>query len=65
MYGVENGNPLQYSCLGNSMDRGSWWPTVHGVAELDTTEHKCLDHMQCQLFPNIYIIKLYLLTTEN
>ena len=23
--------PLQYSCLENSMDRGAWWPTVHGV----------------------------------
>ena len=27
-----NGNPLQYSCLENSKDRGAWWPTVHGVA---------------------------------
>ena len=26
-----NGNPLQYSCLGNSMDRGAWWATVPGV----------------------------------
>ena len=26
-----NGNPLQYSCLKNLMDRGSWWVTVHGV----------------------------------
>ena len=25
-----NGNPLQYSCLGNPMDRGAWWATVHG-----------------------------------
>ena len=33
-----NGNPLQYSCLGNPMDRGVWWTTVYGVAELDTTE---------------------------
>ena len=33
-----NGNPLQYSCLGNPMDRGAWRATVHGVAkELDTT----------------------------
>ena len=24
-------NPLQYSCLGNPMDRGAWWTTVHGV----------------------------------
>ena len=33
-----NGNPLQYSCLGNPMDRGVWQVTVHGVAkESDTT----------------------------
>ena len=29
--GGGNGNPLQYLCLGNSMDRGAWWATVHGV----------------------------------
>ena len=33
-----NGNPLQYSCLKNPFDRGAWWVTVHGVAELETTE---------------------------
>ena len=36
--GEGNGNPLQYSCLGNPTDRGTWWNTVHGVAELDLTE---------------------------
>ena len=36
--GGGNGNPLQYSCLGNPMDRGAWWPTFHGVTKkLDTT----------------------------
>ena len=29
--GVGNGNPLQYSCMENSMDRGTWWTIVHGV----------------------------------
>ena len=29
-----NGNPLQYSCLENSMDRGAWWATVHGVTRV-------------------------------
>ena len=31
--GEGNGNPLQYSCLENLMDRGTWWATVHGVTE--------------------------------
>ena len=30
--GGGHGNPLQYSCLENVMDRGAWWATVHGVA---------------------------------
>ena len=37
--GEGDGYPLQYSCLENPKDRGAWWATtVHGVAELDTTE---------------------------
>ena len=31
--GGEHGNPLQYSCLENPMDRGYWWAIVHGVAK--------------------------------
>ena len=31
--GRENGNPLQYSCLENPMDRGAWWATVHRVTK--------------------------------
>ena len=31
-----HGNPLQYSCLENPMDRGAWWATVHGVAKSQT-----------------------------
>ena len=35
-FGEGNGNPLQDSCLENSMDRGAWWVSVHGVAENQT-----------------------------
>ena len=34
--GGGNGNPVQYSCLGNLMDRGAWWATVHGVSKGQT-----------------------------
>ena len=41
-----NGNPLQYFCLENPMDRGAWWATVHGVTNSWTrlSEHS-LTHM--------------------
>ena len=35
-FGWRHGNPLQCSCLENSMDRGAWWATVHGVAKSQT-----------------------------
>ena len=34
--GGGNGNPLQYSCLENPMDRGAWQATVHGVTKIQT-----------------------------
>ena len=34
--GEGSGNPLQYSCLENPMNRGAWWATVHGVAKSRT-----------------------------
>ena len=36
--GAGNGNPLQYSCLVNSMNRGAWWATLHEAAESDMIE---------------------------
>ena len=42
--GGGHGNPFQYSCLENSMDRGAWWAIVHAVAELDTTEHLSMQY---------------------
>ena len=36
--GEGNATPLRYPCLGNPMERGAWWATVHGAAEANTTE---------------------------
>ena len=36
--GEGNGNPLQYYCLENPMDREAWWAAVHRVSELDMTK---------------------------
>ena len=47
--GGRNGNPFQYSCLGNPMDRGAWQVTVQRVAESDTTEHA----------PTAMVLKVY------
>ena len=38
--GGRNGNPLQDSCLENSMDRGAWWATVHGIAKKSHTNEE-------------------------
>ena len=43
--GGGNGNPLQYSCLENPMDRGAWWATVHGVPKSGTTERFSTQHI--------------------
>ena len=38
--GEGNGNPLQYSCLGNLMDNGSWWAIVYGVSKSCAYMHR-------------------------
>ena len=49
-----NGNPFQYSCLGNPMDRGAWQATVHGVAkswtQLSMIAHTCYLHISSVQF---------------
>ena len=51
--GEGNGNPLQHSCLRNPMNRGTWEPTVHRVAESDMTKHACA--CTIVLYMNSYI----------
>ena len=46
---VGNGNPLQYSCLGNPLDRGAWWATVCGITELDMNEWQGCTHTHTSL----------------
>ena len=47
--GEGNGNPLQYSCLENTMDRGAWWAIVHGVTKSQTqlSDFTYLLHLLC------------------
>ena len=68
-----NGNPLQYSCQDNPMDRGAWWATVHrDCKELDTTEwlstHSHWNIPVCGTLlwkPYVFFDELTLLPLEN
>ena len=64
--GVGKGNPLQFSCLENSMDRGAWKVTVRGaLKELDMTEHthsnlwKNINSQQGTPFPHLALILIH------
>ena len=50
--GEGNGNPLQYSCLGNLMDKGAWWATVHGITHIHTHTHTNMTATKQQPFSN-------------
>ena len=49
-----NSNPLQYSCLENSMDRGAWWATVHWVAKSQTWMTEWLTLVPCDATPTFF-----------
>ena len=67
----DDGNPLQYSCLENPMDRGAGWATVHGVAKSQTQLSMCVYVCVCVcvcVYIYIYICKIVshlILKTSN
>ena len=55
--GGGHGNPLQYSCLGNPMDRGAWRATAHSVAKTQTRLKRLSTHAYIDVrISNIYIL---------
>ena len=50
--GEGNGNPLQYSCLGNSLDKGTWWATVDRVAKSQTQLYV---YLNTYVYMNMYV----------
>ena len=65
--GVGNGNPLQYSCLRNPMDRGVWWATAHGVKKVRhglATKQQTATIMEKNMKKNICISESLCYTAE-
>ena len=64
--GEGNGYPLQYSCLGNPMDRGGWWAIVHGVArvghDLATKSPPCSD--RCEMASHVDLICISVMISD-
>ena len=56
--GGGHGNPVQYSCLENPMDRRAWWATVHRVAKSDMSEET--EHTYVFVYVCVYNIYIYI-----
>ena len=54
-HGEGNGNPLQYFCLENSIDRGAWWATIHGITEESDMTEQLRTHLHTQLYKLFFI----------
>ena len=65
--GEENGNPLDYFCLGNPTDRGAWWATCHWVTESDTTERLYNNDIEAVMFEfgKVFIIRRHYQVVDN
>ena len=59
-YGEGNGNPLQYSCLENPVEREAWWAAVHGVTQSQIQLKQCMH--ACK--PVFFLILFYYLTLQ-
>ena len=58
--GEGNGNPLQYSCLENPMDRGAWWATIHRISKSQTLLGNYTFTQTCiSEFRNVQILNRY------
>ena len=62
--GGRNGNPLQYSCLENPMDRGAWRARIHGVAESETSTNTHTNVKGYIVYDSIYTHSPYDKTTD-
>ena len=60
--GVGNDNPIQYSCLENSLAREVWWSAFHGVTELDVTEHT---HTQIIMMGKVFFLQTEACVVES
>ena len=59
--GERNSNPLQYSCMGNPMDKGVWQTTVHGVAKNWTPLSDYHQHIQWEFYQRVDVLYSYIL----
>ena len=63
--GEENGNPFQYSCLGNPVDRGAWWGTVQEMQETWVRSLGCKDPLEKKMATHSSVLAWRIPRTEK